>query len=97
MSGTTLKPTTLAAINDLDSMWNKLSIITAEIAGKELPRRPANSFTIAEYCDKYKVCEATARNRIRGLVTKHVLKVQYVQELDTNGRLRRTAIYTFTK
>lgn len=62
------------AINNLESMWSQVDSIRTRIIGECLHARPENSFTRDEYCQRFGVIPATAKDHLANMVRLKLVK-----------------------
>lgn len=81
---------TVRALEDLGDMWAALDKCRATVASE----RPANGFTLNEYCKRYRVAESTAMSRINKLVRAGGLFKTPCRLLGIDGKFRVTNVFT---
>lgn len=70
-----MKSATSIAISNLESMWSQVDAIRIKVIGECLHARPENSFTLSEYCQRFKVMRSTAKGQLSNLVLRGEIQV----------------------
>lgn len=83
---------TSAALSTLANVWAAVDIARANYA--VTTERPANSFTLAEYCSNYNIRRQTAQSQIRTMLDDGMLSVTKVLLPDAGGKFRQQNVYT---
>lgn len=75
-------------------MWNKVESIRGRIRGECLTERPAGSFTITEYCARYRVSINTGTHQLDRLRRANLVRKSRVLLPDALGRMVMQNVYT---
>jgi|GEM_PF-4335662 len=76
--------------------WKKLEALRAKAGLAETPNVPPTAFTLAEYCERYQVCEKTARSQLDKLVRRGTVKRGMRYGHGADGRRMLVRVYWVT-
>ena len=88
---------TKKALTAVEEMWAQVDKLREKIIGDTADERPVGSFTVEEYCIKYKISESTGRRHIDKFFKSGLVDRVYVRIPDTRGAIQRTSVYRFIK
>lgn len=91
-----MKSATKSALSDLDSMWSALDAAKAEHCG-EVIARPAESFTVREFAQRYNFSESHSANVLSDMVRRGKLTMQRAYIPSLAGRNQPTNVYMVAK
>lgn len=77
---------TAAAITNLEDMWDRVDAARQKLTERFVPVRPANSFTLNEYRERFRIPRTTAHDQIEAMLRRGELEQYQTVVSDSRGR-----------